>query len=299
MKKKSTPDEIAAHWMARLDRRNLTPDEESMLQDWIGADVRHKGAFLRHQAIWYATNRARALQSPAIVRNQRKFLLSKRMFCATAVAASFGAFFVPVGTAEAIISYETDRNILHSSTKWRRKLTLDCHTRIQDSSCETILLLGRCYVTAGEGLVKTANLRFAISGSLLVSQVGNFESGVVVSGSAMVWGRSLSDRKYLAKGTRITVTPYGALQFSHLDKEELARLTAWTTGQVALETETILEAADIFNRYNKKQIVPSFRLEDQRISGLFDLYRPDIFAQATKSIAGARVIEDSHHLYLE
>ncbi|MDE7548779.1 hypothetical protein PY793_12385 [Acetobacter fabarum] len=195
--------------------------------------------------------------------------------------------------------YETHRNILHTPEQWRRKLALDCHTRVEDSSCDTRVLSGRCYVSAYDGLVKTANLRFVVNGSLLVFQGQNHESGVVVNGSAHVWGRDLSDPKYLATGTRITVTSRGTLQFSHLDKDELTRLIAWTTGQVALETETISEAADIFNRYNKKQIIPSFRLGDQRLSGLFDLNRPDMFVQAAQSIAGARVKEDPLHFYLE
>ncbi|MFT9417809.1 DUF4880 domain-containing protein [Acetobacter sp.] len=299
MTKKATPDQVAAEWIARLDRRKLTPDEDRQLQDWIDADVRHKGAFLRCQAIWHATNRAQALRSPVMVWNQQRQLPSRRAFLSTAVAASLCAFFVPIGTSEAKKHYETQRNILYTPEKWGKKLSLDCHTRVEDSSCETRVLSGRCYVTAHDGLVKTANLRFIVKGSLLVSQARHHESGVVVSGSAYVWGRALSDRKSLATGTRLTVTSQGTLQFSHLDKDELARLIAWTTGQVALETETISEAADIFNRYNQKQIIPSFRLGDQRLSGLFDLYRPDVFAQAARSIAGARVKEDSHNIYLE
>ncbi|NHO41218.1 DUF4880 domain-containing protein [Acetobacter fabarum] len=299
MTKKATPDQIAAEWIARLDRRQLTAEEDRLLQNWIREDVRHKGAFLRCQAIWHATNRAQALRSPAADWSQRRQLPSRRMVVSTAAAAFFCAIFVPSGTTEAKIFYETHRNILHTPEKWRRKLILDCHTKVEDSSCDTRVISGLCYVTACDELVKTANLRFIVNGSLLVSQGQNHESGVVINGSAHVWRRSISDPKCLTTGTRITVTSRGTLRFSHLDKDELVRLLAWTTGQIALETETISEAADIFNRYNQKQIISSFRLGDQRLSGLFDLNRPDIFVQAARSIAGARVREDAHHFYLE
>lgn len=299
MIKKDTPDQIASEWIARLDRQKLTPEENTRLQTWLDADVRHKGAFLRGQAIWHATNRARALRSPALVWQQRRQGPSRRVLFSTAVAASICAMFAPVSTTEAKIYYETHRDILHGPATSRRKLILDCNTRVEDSSCETKIISGRCSVTAHRGVVTTANLRFVINGVLLVSQTQDQESGVVVEGSAYVKARKFSDRKYLATGTRIIRTSQGTLQFSHLNKDELARLVAWTTGQVALETETISEAADIFNRYNVQQIIPSFRLGDQRLSGIFDLRQPGVFAQAAHSIVGARVREDALHLYLE
>lgn len=91
MTKKATPDQIAAEWIARLDRRQLTAEEDRLLQNWIREDVRHKGAFLRCQAIWHATNRAQALRSPAADWSQRRQLPSRRMVVSTAAAA----FFVP------------------------------------------------------------------------------------------------------------------------------------------------------------------------------------------------------------
>lgn len=100
-------------------------------------------------------------------------------------------------------------------------------------------------------------------------------------------------------GEQILHNPSGQLHFSYLDADALARLSAWTTGQLSLDTQTISEASDIFNRYNQKQIMPSFRLADFRLSGLFDLNRPDVFALAVKTLLGAQIREEGQYIYLE
>lgn len=40
-------DDVAAHWVAKIDRRPLTQQENQTLQNWLETDIRHKGAFLR------------------------------------------------------------------------------------------------------------------------------------------------------------------------------------------------------------------------------------------------------------
>ena len=116
----------------------------------------------------------------------------------------------------------------------------------------------------------------------------NYEIGLVMDGHASLKGQHPSEYKTLSAGEQITRTAAGQLHFSYLDAEALARLSAWTKGQVSLDTQTISEASDIFNRYNQKQLVPSFRLADYRLSGMFDLNRPDVFALAVKTVLGGK-----------
>lgn len=299
MVQKDTPDEIAANWVARLDQRPLTQQEQSALQHWLEADVRHKGAFLRNQAIWHATDRAKALYAPTLAMPSIAPRLSRRAFIASAAAASLAAMYIPARTAEASTRYGTLKNILHCQNAPSYKMVLDCYSQLEDHSERTDVLSGRCFVSGMQRLVATQKFRFLLNGSLLVTKTPTSESSIVIDGTAIMHGYRFAERKALSAGAKIVFTPQGKLHFTTVDPETLDRLTAWTQGQVSLETETLSEAADIFNKYNEKQLVISFRAADMRLSGLFDLNRPDIFAHAAQSVLGGRLKEDPHHIFLE
>ncbi|OUJ03615.1 FecR family protein [Acetobacter cibinongensis] len=299
MATEDTFDDVAAHWVAHIDRRALTQREQQDLQDWLDADIRHKGAFLRCQAIWHATDRVKVLYTPTLTLPQRTYTPSRRTFFSTAVAASIAACFVPTKSGEASTYYSTHKNILKCQVTKQRQIILDCATQLEDKSEQTSLIGGRCFITDAQRCVKMHTMRFLLDGSLLVTKSPSYQSAVVVTGTAVLQGQKLGERKRLTPGAQVSLTPKGRLHFSTLDQETLERWTAWTQGQVSLATETLSEAADIFNRYNQKQIVPSFRLADMRLSGLFDLNRPDIFASAVKAILGGHVREDAHHIFLE
>ncbi|MFT4089104.1 MAG: FecR domain-containing protein [Asticcacaulis sp.] len=54
-------DVIAADWAARLDRGDLSPQEDQALEDWLGGDPRRAGAFARARAVSLSSERAQAL----------------------------------------------------------------------------------------------------------------------------------------------------------------------------------------------------------------------------------------------
>lgn len=300
MATEDSPDYVAAQWMARIDRSALTQEEQDALNRWVSADIRHKGAFLRAQAVWQATNKARALHAPYPARVAHvPRPSSRRAFFGSAVAASVGLFVIASKTGEARTQYTTLKNILHCRQMPEKQLILDCYSHVDDYSELTRIVYGRCLVAGSQRTVKTSRLRFVINGSLLMYKDANYEIGLVMEGHASLKGQHPSEYKTLSAGEQITRTAAGQLHFSYLDAEALARLSAWTKGQVSLDTQTISEASDIFNRYNQKQLVPSFRLADYRLSGMFDLNRPDVFALAVKTVLGGKIHEDGQHIYLE
>src|SRR5688572_10307286 len=54
-------DGIAARWVMRMDRGELGEAEQRELDAWLEADSRHRGAFIRAQAIWCDMDRVAAL----------------------------------------------------------------------------------------------------------------------------------------------------------------------------------------------------------------------------------------------
>ncbi len=58
-------NEQAARWAVRADAGSLQPDEQRELDAWLGADPRHRGAYIRARAQWADLDRLAALHGPA------------------------------------------------------------------------------------------------------------------------------------------------------------------------------------------------------------------------------------------
>ncbi|MFO6445931.1 FecR family protein [Erythrobacter sp. NE805] len=54
-------DDAAAGWLARVDRGALADHEQAAFDAWLAEDVRHRGAYIRMQAIFAASERVSAL----------------------------------------------------------------------------------------------------------------------------------------------------------------------------------------------------------------------------------------------
>ena len=59
-------DETAARWVMRMDRGELGEAEQRELDVWLEADSRHRGAFVRAQAIWCDLDRVAALSAGTV-----------------------------------------------------------------------------------------------------------------------------------------------------------------------------------------------------------------------------------------
>src|SRR5688572_796460 len=56
-------EDTAAEWVVRLDRGALSEAEQRELDSWLEASTRHRGAFVRAQAMWVDLDRVAALQA--------------------------------------------------------------------------------------------------------------------------------------------------------------------------------------------------------------------------------------------
>jgi transmembrane sensor len=60
-------DLTAAEWAVRLNERALTAQEQTELDQWLDADIRHRGALLRARAVWADLDRLSALAGPTLL----------------------------------------------------------------------------------------------------------------------------------------------------------------------------------------------------------------------------------------
>jgi transmembrane sensor len=72
-------DEQAAVWAAKVAGGSLTPDEQSRLDSWRSADIRHAGAFARAQAILLRVGRLQAVGAEALRETIREYSSGLRL----------------------------------------------------------------------------------------------------------------------------------------------------------------------------------------------------------------------------
>ena len=73
---------------------------------------------------------------------------------------------------------------------------------------------------------------------------------------------------------------------------EIERSLAWRNGEIALDGESLGDAASQFNRYNSRQIViDDANLARERFVGLFRTNEPESFAAAVAATIGAKISE--------
>ena len=104
--KKDDRDAIAATWVVRLDREDLSPAEREHLEAWLAEQPANMGAFVRAQSIWSKIDRVAALD---VGRSAAPVQLRRRAWywIAASVAASLAV--ISLATFEYLAGRETTR----------------------------------------------------------------------------------------------------------------------------------------------------------------------------------------------
>jgi transmembrane sensor len=87
---------------------------------------------------------------------------------------------------------------------------------------------------------------------------------------------------------------------SRVEPQLLARRMSWTSGRLEFRGESLREAVDEFNRYNRRQVrLADASLATLRVGGSFAATDPDSFAGALASAFKLRVtLDDANEIVL-
>ncbi|MFT8777710.1 MAG: DUF4880 domain-containing protein [Gluconacetobacter liquefaciens] len=295
-----TPDTIAANWVMRMDRAALSAGEQADLDRWLGADIRHRGAMIRAQVVWQATERAAALKpgagvpAPEACRPPEAFAflharpapvrrLSRRAMVAASAALMIGARPAPSREMGRFFSVRdaAPRSVAIAGGTVR----LDCFSGLLVGGADARLLDGRCVVSSRrEARLDAGGLIFRSVGRMQVSIAGERTVGLLLSGSAVAIRRGTGERFMLHAGDCLTMVADAAPRLHALTAEDLARATNWERGVVELQGETLGDAAAIFNRYNSRKLVVHGQAGGRVLMGSFALDDPDAFARVARSV---------------
>ena len=315
-------DRVAAEWVARMDRAPLSTSEADELKDWLAADRRRRGAFIRAKAVWMRSESARALgpqfdpldfqPAAADVPRPRVGRRERLMKWGGAVAASFVIVVILMATLPMPAAYATDKGEMRTVPLGNgATVTLNTDTRIKVYDDEG---RRRIRVLQGEVLIEgagTAAPTFvdvgdrhleATSATFVVRKLQGQPAQVLVQDGRVVLaeatpsatiplaantGASLLEGK--ETGWQLTALPFG----------QMGRELAWREGKIALQGETLAEAAAVYARYSDTPIVIADPdLAQVPVTGLFAVNNPLGFSRAVAEVFGAEVRQDGDRIVI-
>lgn len=293
-------DDEACAWALRLDGRDLDLADDPELDAWLAADPRRRGAFLRAQAALSLLDRGRALADtpPVLTRSpSRRGLL---------IAGAGGGAVAAGLAASALLSAEVRRYATGLGEIRRVPLQDGSLIAINTRSDLEVALsshLRRVKLDAGEAwfeVAKDAARPFVVqAGPVRIRAVGTAFSVrrqdegcdvLVTEGVVEAWLDGAADRPArLAAGFKSLIAA-GRDAITVQAPEDIERSLSWRTGSIALDGQSLAEAAEEFNRYNERRIViDDPDLAKRRFVGLFRTNDPEGFSAAVAATIGARV----------
>ncbi|MDB6098250.1 MAG: iron dicitrate transporter FecR [Gammaproteobacteria bacterium] len=309
-------DAAASAWVVKVDR-GLTEAEQAMLEEWLAGDSRRAGAFVRTQATWVHTDRARAFRGSHELRESPRARLWRRAMpwtsAATVLLGLATAFWAWQGHARTDNPATAMGEIRQVPLADGSRLTLDELSRV---SVQYETATRRVRLEFGEVLfevakdpkrpfvVQAGNIRVrAVGTAFVVRRHTDGDVEVTVSeGTVDIWRETSSSEPAvrLAAGNRTLVTTKAVAVPVKLTDAQLARAVAWSVKVIDLDGRTLGDAAAEMNHYTSRTVViADQRLAAQTVVGRFQATDPMAFAAAAAAMLDAHVRIDGDRFILE
>ncbi len=302
-------DEEAANWAARVDACGLDLEQDPELQAWLKGDARRAGALLRAQAAISFLDRGRALASAtpsveAVVADRpsrRALIAGTGGALAAALVGGIGLWGARPQRLDTRLGEIrrvplADGSLVAINTKTALEVAMKPRSR------RVVLKEGEAWfqvakdpqrpfvVAAGPVRVRAVGTAFSVRRG---DGAGSGVDVMVTEGVVEAWVEGDSaPRRRLSAGSRIVLASAVSPTVAE-SPSEIERSLAWRNGEIALDGESLEQAARLFNRYNSRQIViDDPELAQERFVGLFQTNEPESFAAAVAATLGADVKND-------
>lgn len=306
-------DDAAAAWVAREDRGVLSTADQAALEEWLHADPRHAGAFLRARAVGLRSEAASALgedfdparfastarRPPPQYGASRRVLLAWGGGLATCVAVAAVGLTLTAPTAHAtdrgqmrLVPLSDGSTILLNTAS---RITVRYSgtrrlVRLVEGEADFTVLGDQArpfVVQVGDRQVETAD-----GGGFRVRKLGRAPIDLLVHQGVLQVGDARAGRGALLRADmRMTLAEAddgaGDSVPHHVSLGVVNRELAWREGKIAFEGESLGQAAGAFRRYSDVRIViadPS--LAQEPVSGLFSANDPVGFGRAVADLFG-------------
>jgi transmembrane sensor len=302
-------DDEAADWAARVDAHGLDIEHDPELQVWLRGDARRPGALLRAQAALSFLDRGRALAnvSPSVDAvtaerpNRRAVIAGAGGALAAALVGGVGFWTlrpqrldtrlgeirrVPLADGSLVaINTKTTLEVA-MKPKARRVVLKEGEAWFQVAKDPTRPFV----VAAGQVRVRAVGTAFSVRRD----EAGAGVDVMVTEGVVEAWIEGdESSRRRVSAGSRIMLASTASPTVAE-SPSEIERSLAWRNGEIALDGESLEQAAKLFNRYNSRQIVIDDPvLARETFVGLFQTNEPESFAAAVAASLGVAVTDET------
>jgi transmembrane sensor len=292
-------DRKAADWAAKREFRTLSAEENAAFEAWLKADTRHLGAFGRavaalvrlKDAYSAAPEGTVAIRQP--VWSRRGFVLAGSMAACIAVVtvgtqlwkrgAHREEYATSIGQVREIVLADRSIVTLNTNSKIAVEFTEDART--------IHLLEGEAHFDVAKNKQRPfvvwagATSVRAVGTSFTVSVLPQHPTEILVKEGVVEVKRADAQVSPVRAGanTKVIAAPKSDIVIAPVPQETLVRYTAWQSGRVAFEDETLADAAAEFARYSEVRITVDDDVANKRITGMFVSSDPIGFAKATAS----------------
>jgi transmembrane sensor len=303
----------AADWLARRDGDDWSDAQQRELDAWIDAATAHRIAYLRLDSVWRRADRLGSLHAPgknAVPPASSMPLFGNvgahgwRIAAGVAVLAGAAWFMASSGIVDRPAGYATalgQSTSLALADGTRVTLNTNTHLRAKLAGARRTVWLdkGEAYFEVAHDasrpfVVEAGARRITVLGTKFSVRRDNGGKVQVLVADGRV---QVSATEGAANTTVITrndsLTASGTsndVAVRHNTEQQVASRLGWREGRVILDQMTLAQAAQEFNRYNRKQLIitdPS--VAQLRIGGTFNVDNVDGFARLLQQGMGLRI----------
>lgn len=310
-------EDIAAQWVMRQDRGALSAEEQRDLDAWLEQDSRHRGAFVRAQAMWVDLDRLAALNAGRPTADQST---PKRVAFARAAAIAGVCFAVALtlfGVSRGFLAGrettdlgEIRRITLNDGSAVALNTSSAMQVKYEREQRRIVLRRGEASFQVAHDeqrpfIVEAHDVSIRAVGTAFTVRLREDGSvGVVVTeGVVEVTRPGVAavgpQKERVSRNQEVIAEAQQPMAASPLTRNEVARRVAWEEGQLVFDGDRLDTAAAEVNRYAPTPVViDSPHLAGKSFVGVFRTGDARAFAHAAAAAFNARVIEDGGALHV-
>lgn len=300
-------DDQAVEWAARKCLGTLTPQEQADLEAWLGADIRHLGAYAKAQAINARLERMRGISvfrpvpRQSVTRwSRRSWILSGSVAASLVAASVLGLNLWQDGRLETFTTGVGQRRTVWLSDGSVVTLNTDSmvEVRYTDKSRNVRLLRGEALFDVAKNIARPfvvvaggTQVR-AVGTSFTVSALPEHPIQVLVREGIVEMkrvGAVVSEPVRVSANIRAVAPADSPIMTTAISQSTLTRDLAWQHGYIAFDKQTLQDAAEEFARYSNVHIVVEPSVSSRTVTGYFASNDPVGFAKAVAVLLSLQV----------
>ncbi|NZA28614.1 FecR domain-containing protein [Luteimonas sp. SJ-92] len=307
-------DGIAAGWAVRASEGALAERDRGELEAWLARDPRHRGAFVRAQAVWHDLDRVAAMAkgggkeaaAPQRPARMRAFAIAASLLVAVLAGVGIGydhysgRHVAGVGQIVRLALDDGSIVVLNTDSEIRVRYG-DSRRRIRlqrgEATFQVVSDPSRPFVVeAGDVAARAVGTEFA------VRRLGDAVAVTVLEGVVEVerpGSKSLEQPRRALRNDQVVAARARPMVESALTAEEVSRRHSWREGYLTFDGERLEAAIAEMNRYSSIPIrIVDPELAAEHFVGVFRIGDTRAFARSAAATFDARVVEESGAIVL-